>query len=106
MSEDFDAKAFNESLPKGFVHAIFFTAKDMEDLTLKCNALVGRIYSNKETGEGWFVSGIKQILKSTVHEPFEAGATMQVVNIHALVLPEFEEIEVVDSRKREETEDD
>lgn len=95
MSEDFDEKAFNDSLPKGLRHAIFFSSKDMPDLALKCNALIGRVYSNKETGEGYYVSGIKQVLTATVQEfvlDGESDLPKPVIAVHTLVLPEFEEI--------------
>lgn len=95
MSEDFDEKAFNDSLPKGLRHAIFFSSKDMPDLALKCNALIGRVYSNKETGEGFYVSGIKQVLTATVQEFLldgESDLPKPVIAVHTLVLPEFEEI--------------
>jgi hypothetical protein len=93
MCTALDEKAFQESLPKELRHAIFFSAIDMEDLASKCNALIGRVYEDSEIGEGFYICGINQVITREVtesHMSFEEP----VVVIHAIVLPEFEEIAV------------
>ncbi len=89
MPQDFDEQKFHESLPAGLQSVIYIVANDMEDLANKCNALVGRVYENKETGEGYFISGIKQIV--IVGD----GRTSLYPFIHAVVLPEHENIPIV-----------
>ena len=95
MTQDFDEQKFHESLPKGMRHAVFVVASDMEDLANKCNALVGRVYENKETSEGYFISGIMQIVTKDAREFHITGEDEHprpVAVIHAIVLPEYEEI--------------
>ena len=86
MTQDFDEQKFHESLPTGLQSAIFIVADDMEDLAVKCNALTGRVYENKETGEGYFISGIKQIVT--------VGERLYPL-LEAVVLPEYENIPIV-----------
>ncbi len=99
MSEpiEFTPEEFNKSLPADLTHALFFTALTFKELALKCNLVIGRVYENKETGEGFFISGIKQIITRDMTEfhtiiDGESEQQRPVVVIHAIVLPEFEEI--------------
>jgi|GEM_PF-4758325 len=95
LPSEFDNESFNASLPKELRHAIFITARSMEDLAMQCNALVGRVYENEETFEGYFISGIKQVITAAVtefHMDEESQHPKPVQMIHAMVLPEFEEI--------------
>jgi len=92
---DFDTEAFNSSLPKDLKYAIFVSARSMEELAMQCNALVGRVYENEETREGYFISGIKHVVTAAVtefHMDEKNNQPMPVQVIHAMVLPEFEEI--------------
>ncbi len=99
MSEpiEFTPEEFNKSLPADLTHALFFTALTFKELALKCNLVIGRVYENKETGEGFFISGIKQIVTRDMTEFHIVGDEEHpkpVLVIHAIVLPEFEEIAV------------
>ena len=88
-------QTFHESLPKEMTPTIYLRAVTFGELAAMCNALIGRIYSNEETGEGWFISGIKQIVTREEMEflmDAEDAHPKPTTVSHALVLPEFEEI--------------
>ena len=102
MSEQTKIKIeeFNKSLPAELTYALFFTALTLEELAFKCNLIIGRVYEDKEIGEGYFISGIKQIVTrdmTEIHTMIDGENEHQrpVVVIHAIVLPEFENIPIV-----------
>lgn len=90
MSE-LNSDEFNKSLPPELTHALFITARNLEELAFKCNFIVGRVYEDKETGEGYFISGIKQIVTRDI-------GRIDEYLVHAIILPEFEKIPVVKER--------
>lgn len=97
---DFTPEEFHKSLPPSLAGALFITALTFEELAVKCNLIIGRVYEDEETGEGYFISGIKQIVTRDVTEIHtildgESEHRRPVVVIHAIVLPEVEEIPTV-----------
>ena len=91
---EIDIEAFHKSLPKEPQWVFYLEGESVQEIVIKANLLVGRVYHDQEGQGGNFISAVRQVHIEKVHEwhmlKGEEQPKAQFV-YHAAVTVEYEQ---------------